>query len=214
MTNLCKFYKSSYLNSHSSASIHIWTIDTWGLAFIPWLLAPGLMPREGARGQNLGHLKNRFSTLLLWKQLRQIVGQTSVSLVTLAYGSWSKSHHDLYFMVQWFCLVSWRLFDVWTSYFRIMCPCNPTFALKINVGHCDLYFMVQGFCLISWRLFDIWTSYFRIMSQYDLTFDLKNCRSLWPIFYGPVIFALYLEAYLIYEHHTLGLWVSMTQCST
>ena len=29
---------------------------------------------------------------------------------------------DLYFMVQWFCLISWRLFDVWTSYFdQILC---------------------------------------------------------------------------------------------
>ena len=27
---------------------------------------------------------------------------------------------DLYFMVMWFCLRSWSLFDVWTSYFRIM----------------------------------------------------------------------------------------------
>ena len=201
-------------------------------------------------------------------------------------------HCDLYFMVQWFCLISWRLFDVWTSYFRIMSQYDPTFDLKINVGHCDLYFMVQWFCLISWRLFDVWTSYFRIMSQYDPTFDLKlnvghydlyfmvqwflpyiskticsiniilqdyesvwhniwpqnKCRSLWPIFHDPVIlpytlktiwymntilwdyesvwpnvwpknkcrslssdFALYLENYSVAEHHTLGLWVSMTR---
>ena len=77
------------------------------------------------------------------------------------------------FMVQWFCLLSWKLFDVWTSYFGIMSQYDPTFDLKINVGHCDLYFMVQWFCLISWRLFDVWTSYFRITSQYDPTFDLK-----------------------------------------
>ena len=39
----------------------------------------------------------------------------------------------------------------------------------------------------------------------------NKCRSLWPIFYGPVIFALYLEDYLMYEHHYLGLWISMTR---
>ena len=50
---------------------------------------------------------------------------------------------DLYFMVQWFCLISWRLFAVLTSYFRIKGQYDPTFDLKINVGHCDLYFMVQ-----------------------------------------------------------------------
>ena len=43
--------------------------------------------------------------------------------------------------------LSWRLFDVWTSYFRIMSQYNPTFDLKINVGHYDLYFMVQWLCL-------------------------------------------------------------------
>ena len=82
-------------------------------------------------------------------------------------------HCDLYFMVQWFCLISWRLFNVWTSYFRIMSQYDPTFDLKINVGHFDLYFMVQWFCPISWRLFDIWTPYLGIMSQYDPTFDLR-----------------------------------------
>ena len=82
-------------------------------------------------------------------------------------------HCDLYFMVQWFCLVSWRLFDVWTSLFRIMNQYDPTFDLKIIVGHCDLYFMVHWFCVISWRLFDVWTSLFGIMTQYDQTFDLK-----------------------------------------
>ena len=78
--------------------------------------------------------------------------------------------------------------------------------LKINVGHCDIYFMVQWFCLIPWRLFDIWTSLFEIMSRYDLKtiwcmniivwdnesvwhniWSQTNCRSLWPIFHGPVV---------------------------
>ena len=44
------------------------------------------------------------------------------------------SHYDLYFMVHWFCLISWRLFDVWTSLFGIMSQYDLTFDLKINVG--------------------------------------------------------------------------------
>ena len=83
--------------------------------------------------------------------------------VTMTHISWSS----------YFCLISWRLFDIWTPYFRIMRQYDTTFNLKINVGRCDLYFMVQWFCLISWRLFDVWTSYFRIMSQYDPTFHPK-----------------------------------------
>ena len=60
--------------------------------------------------------------------------------------------------------------------------------------HCDLYFMVQWFCLIYWRLFDVCTQYFGIMSQYDPMFDPKNkCRSLWPIFHGPLILPYILK---------------------
>ena len=72
-----------------------------------------------------------------------------------------------------FCLISWRLFDVWTSHFGIMSQYDLTCDLKINVGHCDLYFMVQWFGLVSRRLFVVWTSNFGITSQYDWTFDLK-----------------------------------------
>ena len=69
----------------------------------------------------------------------------------------------------------------------------PDVDLKIIVGHSDLYFMVQWFCVLAWRLFDVWTSYFRIMGQYDQTFDLKKCKSLWPIFHGPVILPCILK---------------------
>ena len=82
-------------------------------------------------------------------------------------------HCDLYFMVQWLCLVSWTLFSGWTSCFWSMNQFDPTFDLKINVGHCNLYFMVQWLWLIAWRLFRVWTSLFGIMNQYDLTHDLK-----------------------------------------
>ena len=99
----------------------------------------------------------------------------------------NRGHCDLYFMVQWFCLIAWRLFDVWTSYFGIMSRYGPTFDLKIDVGHCDLYFMVLWFCLISWRLFDVWTSYFGIMLVWPDIWPQNKCRSLWPIFHGPVI---------------------------
>ena len=73
----------------------------------------------------------------------------------------------------WFCLLSWRLFDIWTSLFGIMSQYDMTFDLKINVGHCDLYFIVQWFCLLSWRLFDGWVLYFQIMRQCYPNFDHK-----------------------------------------
>ena len=88
----------------------------------------------------------------------QIVNRIWLKLVTWTCGSWSGP---------WFCLISWRLFDIYTSYFGSMNQYDPMFDLKINVDHCDLYLMVQWVCLI-------WTSFFfGIMNQYDLTFDLK-----------------------------------------
>ena len=171
---ISKFSKSSYLNSHSSESIHIWTIGTLeGRLSFHDSWPQGWCPGMGLEVKLWDTFKKCFSTFLLWKQLRQIVCRTSVSLVTLTYGSGSEGHHDLYFTVQWFCLISWRPFDIWTLYFGIMSQYDPMFDLKINIGQCDLYFMVQWFCLISWRLFDISTPYFGIMSQYDLMFDLK-----------------------------------------
>ena len=144
----------------------------------------------------------------------QIVGWTLLNLVTWTWGSWSEDQHDVYFTVQLFCLISWRLFDVCSSYFGSMNQYDRMFDLKINVGHCDLYSMVQWFCLISWRLFDVWTLLFGIMSQYDPTFDLKvNVGHCDP--YSMVQwFCLYLDDYLMYEHYYLGLWVSMTQSLT
>ena len=144
-----------------------------------------------------------FSTFLLWKQLRQIVGRTSVSLVAL---TWGMNWRSAWAIFHRFCLihVSWSLFDVCTSYFETMSQYDTTFDLKINVDHGDLYFMVQWFCLISWRLFDIWTPYFGIMTPYDPVFDLNK-------FVGHFDFALYLENYSVAKRHTLGLWVSMTQ---
>ena len=141
----------------------------------------------------------------------QIVGRTWLNLVTWICGSWSEGQHDLYFTVQWFCPISWRLFDVCTSYFGSMNLHDPTFDFKINVGHCDLYSMVQWFCLIPWRLFDVWTLLFGITSQYDPKFDLKINRVSMTYISWSSDFALYLGDYLMYVHHTLGVWISMTR---
>ena len=86
-----------------------------------------------SRSQTLKFYVKVFSTFQLWKQLRQIGGWTSVSLVTLTCGSWSEGQLNPYFTVHWFCLISWRLFDVWTSHFGIMSQYDLTCDLKINV---------------------------------------------------------------------------------
>ena len=97
---------------------------------------------------------------------------------------------DLYFMVQWFCLISWRLFDVWTSYFGIMSHYDMTPDLKVNVGHCDLYFMVQWFCLLTIQGMN------SILWDYELVWPYiwpQSICSHWAIFHGPVILPYFLK---------------------
>ena len=116
-------------------------------------------------------------------------------------------HCDLYSMVQLFCLISCRLFDVCTSYFGSMNQYDQMFDLKINVGHCDLYSMVQWFCLISWRL--IWCMNIIIWDYESVwpkvwpdVWPQNKCRSMWPIFHGPVTLSyLYLQDYSMHECH-------------
>ena len=106
-------------------------------------------------------------------------------------------HCDLYFMVQWFCLISWRLFDVLTWYLGMMSKYDLMLDLKVKVGHCDLYFMVQRVCLISWRLF--WCINMKPWNNEFLWLDARpqnKSWSLWLIFHGSVILPYILKAIL------------------
>ena len=111
---------------------------------------------------------------------------------------------DLYFMVQWFCLIPWRLFDAWTSYLGIMSP----YYLNINVhvGHCDLYFTVQWFLsyLEDYLMYEHTLGLWVIMTQHftsKLMYVTMTCIS-WSS-----DFALYLKDCLMYEQYTSGLRV-------
>ena len=116
-------------------------------------------------------------------------------------------HYDLYFMAHWFCVISWRLFDVRTSYFGIKSQYiswSSDFALYL-----EDYLMYVHHTLGVWRLFDAWALLFGIMGRYDPKFDLKINIGHYDLYSWPIDFALYLEDYLMYEHHFLGLRVSI-----
>ena len=123
----------------------------------------------------------------------QIVGRTWLNLVTWTCGSWSQGQHDLYFIVQWFCLISWRLFDVCTSYFGSMNQHDPTFDLKINVGHWPIF---HGPMILPYILKTIWCMNIIIWdyeSVWPKVWPQNKYRSLWPIFHGPVILPYILK---------------------
>ena len=140
----------------------------------------------------------------------QIVGRTWLNLVTWTCGSWSEGQHDLYFTVQWFCLISWRQFDVCTSYFWSMNQYDPTFDLKIKCK--SLWPIFHGDCALNLEDYcHVWTSLFGIMNQYDPTHDRKITKVTVTYISRLSDFALNLEDCLMYVHHTFGVWISMTQ---
>ena len=94
---------------------------------------------------------------------------------------------DLYFMVKWFCLISWRLISVRTSLFGIMSQYDLKFGLKINIGHCDLYFIVQYFVLYLETIWCMNIILWDYGSVWPDVWPQNKCRSIWPIFHGPVI---------------------------
>ena len=97
-------------------------------------------------------------------------------------------------MIHWFCLISWRLFDIWTPYFGIMSQYDRIFDLQIKVGHCDLYFMVQWF--LPYILTTVWCMNI-ILQDYESVWpdiDLKITRSLWPIIHGPVTLSYIMKS--------------------
>ena len=99
---------------------------------------------------------------------------------------------DLYFMVQWLCLIPWWLFRVWTSLFGIMNQYDPTHDLKINVGHLPIFRVPVILCYI---LKTIWCMNI-ILGDYGSVWpDIwpqNKCMSLTYISWSTD-FALYLK---------------------
>ena len=134
----------------------------------------GSDPGLGARGQNLGHLKKCYVAFSLMLIPSNNIMSEIRHPYDLGFVSWGEGQCDLYFMVEWFCLISWRLFDGLMSNIWIMCQCDATFDLKINVSHCDIYFMLQWF-LSYIDDYLIYESHTWILFQYDTKIYFIKC---------------------------------------
>ena len=90
---------------------------------------------------------------------------------------------DLYLMVQWFCLISPRLFDAWVSYFQIMRQCDPNFDLKVNRSQHDLYRKTGNFRVVQFsRNFAVSISPRKLKSaKYFPIFEKLVLRNWWHI---------------------------------
>ena len=118
--------------------------------------------------------------------IRQIVGQTSVSLVTLTCGSWSEGLHDLYFTVQWFCLVSWRLRN-YESVWPNIWPQNKCRSLW-PLFHCSVILpcilkTIQWLNIVLWDYEPVWPDVWQNISK-SLTYFIVHwiCLISWRLF--------------------------------
>ena len=76
----------------------------------------------------------------------------------------------------------------------------------------SLWPIFHGLVILPCILKTIWCmniiigEYESVWSDIDLKINVGHCH----IFHGSLILPYILEEYLLYEHHTFGLWVSMT----
>ena len=85
-----------------------------------------------------------------------------------------------------FCVISWRLFEVWTSYFGNISVWPNVWPQNKCRSLCPIF---HGPVILHNILKIIW--YMNILWEYESVWPyvwLQNkCWSLWPIFHGPVI---------------------------
>ena len=100
---------------------------------------------------------------------------------------------DLHFMVQWFCLISWRLFDGLMLYWR--CWFSVTQTLNWN-------YICRSVAYMSWsRDFAIYLEDYLMDKCHNWNIRSMWCKDLphkmyvgqWPTFHGPVILSYILK---------------------
>ena len=130
------------------------------------------MPRGGAkRSKSRTPLKSVLLLFLLWQQLMQIVGRTWINRVTWTCGSWSEGQHDLYFMVQWFCLISWK--TIWCMYI-ILWEYESVWQDIWPQNYCrSLWSIFHGPVILPYILKTIWC----------MNIIIWDYESVWPTFY-------------------------------
>ena len=102
---------------------------------------------------------------------------------------------DLHFMVQWFCLMPWILFDgfilYWRYWFSMKQTLNWNYMCR-SIAY--IYFIVQWFCLISWRLVMDKCHNWNIRSMWCKDLPHKMYVGQWPTFHRPVILSYILRS--------------------
>ena len=103
---------------------------------------------------------------------------------------------DLHFIVQWFCLIYWRLFDGLMLYWRYWFSMMQT--LTWNYIYIGQWLIIHGPVILPYILKTIWWTNVIIGSMWCKDLPHKMYVGQWPTFLGPVILS-YLEDILVKE---------------
>ena len=119
----------------------------------------------------------------------------------------------LWLIFHGFCLISWKLFSGWKSYFGIMSQYDLTYDLH-SPNICRLLWPIfHGPLNLPLILKTVWCMNI-ILSDYESVWhDIwprHKCRSLWPIFHGPVILTYILNSIW----WIMSSFWKMSQCNT
>ena len=102
---------------------------------------------------------------------------------------------DVHFMAQWFCLISWRLFDGWMLYWRYWFSVTQTLTLN---------YICRSVTYISWSsVFALYLEDYlmhkchnwNIGSVWFKDFPHNIFVEHWPTFHGPVILSYILKTF-------------------
>ena len=111
-----------------------------------------------------------------------------ISSMTQPFMPWGEGQGDLYFMVEWFCLIScWRLFDGWMSY--LVWWASSTQRLTA-------WIICRSVTYISWSndfAYILKTDGWYNGSVWHKDWPHKICVCHWPVFHGPVILPYILK---------------------
>ena len=193
--------------------------DSWSDMALPWDMALCVMKWRSAWSIFHGPVILPFILKTIW--CMYIILSEYESVWPDVWPQINVGHCDLYFMVQWLCLIPWRLFHVWTSFYLDYESVWPDAWSKNKYR--SPWPIFHGPMILPYILTTIWCMYI-ILSEYESVrpdvWPQNKCRSMWPIFHGPVIVPYTLKAsscmnIIIWDYKSLWSDASpQNKCST
>ena len=117
---------------------------------------------------------------------------------------------DLHFMVQWFCLISWRLFDglmlYWRYWFGVTKTLNWHGICRSVTYTCISWSSDFAICLEDYLMENVIIG---ILEPCNADLPHKMCVGQWPTFHSPVILSYILKT-IWWRNVVLKLWFSVT----